>query len=190
MEKDYYEEIVKDFYESMRPKFIRILTAKYSSLRLDEAEDLYQDTFLAVKDNIEAGRVRGDTSWNAYIIQIGVNLASKYLRKAQLMDSMDEYEEGDNPNKFVAFTSLSSEDQDDTLQSIEVQAILGDELQHSPGRCYKILRLFYWVSMDLTKIAEEVGLKNADSVKVTKSRCMKDLISRVKENIRRSGVII
>lgn len=53
--KDYYEEIVRELYFNLRPKFIRILTAKYPSIRLDEAEDLYQDAFIAVKENMEKG---------------------------------------------------------------------------------------------------------------------------------------
>ena len=56
--KDYYEEIVRELYFNLRPKFIRILTAKYPSIRLDEAEDLYQDAFIAVKENMEKGKVR------------------------------------------------------------------------------------------------------------------------------------
>ena len=87
--ENYYEDIVCELYSNLRPKFIRILTAKYPSIRLDEAEDLYQDAFIAVKDNMERGKVRDNTSWEAYIIQIGINLTNKYLRKVQMTDSMD-----------------------------------------------------------------------------------------------------
>ncbi len=188
--ENYYEDIVREFYFNLRPKFIRVLTAKYPSIRLDEAEDLYQDAFIAVKDNMERGKVRENTSWEAYIIQIGINLTNKYLRKAQITDSLDESEEKGKPNKFASFLNTSTEDEESELQSMEVQAILGNELEHSPGRCHKILRLFYYASLDLAKIAEEVGLKNAGSVKVTKSRCMKDLIGRVKNAVRLSGINI
>lgn len=188
--KNYYEDIVRELYVGLRPKFIRVLTAKYPSIRLDEAEDLYQDAFIAVKDNMARGKVRENTSWESYIIQIGINLTNKYLRKAQITDSMDESEENGKTNRFASFLNTSTEDEEGELQSMEVQAILGNELEHSPGRCHKILRLFYYASLDLTKIAEEVGLKNAGSVKVTKSRCMKDLIGRVKNAVRLSGINI
>lgn len=187
---DYYEDVVWNLYINLRPKFIRVLTAKYPSLRLDEAEDLYQDSFIAVKDNMERGKVRENTSWEAYIIQIGINLTNKYLRKAQITDSMDESEDNGKSNRFASFLNMSTESEEGELQSMEVYAILGNELEHSPSRCHKILRLFYYASLDLTKIAEEVGLKNAGSVKVTKSRCMKDLIGRVKNAVRLSGINI
>lgn len=188
--ENYYEDIVCELYSNLRPKFIRILTAKYPSIRLDEAEDLYQDAFIAVKDNMERGKVRDNTSWEAYIIQIGINLTNKYLRKVQMTDSRAESEESGKPNRFVTFLKTLTEDDEGELQSMEVKAILGNELEHSPGRCHKILRLFYYVSLDLTEIAEEVGLKNAGSVKVTKSRCMKDLIDRVKNAVRLCGIDI
>ena len=140
--KDYYEEIVRELYFNLRPKFIRILTAKYPSIRLDEAEDLYQDAFIAVKENMEKGKVRDNTSWEAYIIQIGINLTNKYLRKAQITDSMDKPQGNGKPNRFAAFLNSSTEDEEGELQSMEVKAILGNELEHSPGRCHKILRLW------------------------------------------------
>lgn len=187
---DYYEDIVRDLYVNLRPKFIRVLTAKYPSLRLDEAEDLYQDAFIAVKDNMERGKIRENTSWEAYIIQIGINLTNKYLRKAQITNAIDESGKMSRPNKFASFVSTTTEDDEAVMQTVEAKAILGKELEHSPERCNKILRLFYYASLYLTKIAEEVGLKNAGSVKVIKSRCMKDLISRVKDAIRLSGINI
>lgn len=103
---------------------------------------------------------------------------------------MDESEDNGKSNRFASFLNMSTESEEGELQSMEVYAILGNELEHSPSRCHKILRLFYYASLDLTKIAEEVGLKNAGSVKVTKSRCMKDLIGRVKNAVRLSGINI
>lgn len=60
---------------ALAAEFLRRLTAKYSGLTLYDAENLYQDTFLAVHENIQSGRVREDTSWKSYIMTIGLNLA-------------------------------------------------------------------------------------------------------------------
>ena len=56
--KEDYETIVRRFYNDLRPKFIHVLTGKYPMLRLDEAEDLYQDAFLEVYKNFNKGSVR------------------------------------------------------------------------------------------------------------------------------------
>lgn len=186
--KEDYETIVRRFYNDLRPKFIHVLTGKYPMLRLDEAEDLYQDAFLEVHKNIGKGSVRENTSWENYVITIGVNLASHRMRKIGQTDSIDEEASG-KQSRFASFLNASTED-DTTMQDLEVQAILGNELEHSPGKCYKILRLFYFASLDMEEIAKETGLKNSGTVKVTKSRCMKDLIDRVKNAIRQAGINI
>ena len=85
--KEDYEAIVRRFYNDLRPKFIHVLTGKYPMLRLDEAEDLYQDAFLEVYKNFNKGSVRENTSWENYVITIGVNLASHRMRKIGITDS-------------------------------------------------------------------------------------------------------
>lgn len=65
-----YEDIVRDWYNRLRPAFLRRLTQQYPSLTLGDAENLYQDTFIAIYDNLLADRVRQDTSWDSYIMTI------------------------------------------------------------------------------------------------------------------------
>lgn len=62
-----YEEIVRQWYNRLRPEFLRRLTTKYSGLSLYDAENLYQDTFIAVQENLILGRIKEDTSWSSYI---------------------------------------------------------------------------------------------------------------------------
>ena len=132
--KEDYETIVRRFYNDLRPKFIHGLTRKYPMLRFDEAEDLYQDAFLEVYKNFNKGSVRENTSWENYVITIGVNLASHRMRKIGITDSIDEEESG-KQSRFAIFLNASTED-DSTMQD------LGGELEDSPGKCDKILRLF------------------------------------------------
>ena len=47
-----YEDIVRGWYNRLRPEFLRRLTAKYSGLSLYDAENLYQDAFIAVQENL------------------------------------------------------------------------------------------------------------------------------------------
>lgn len=99
-----YEEIVRQWYNRLRPEFLRRLTAKYSGLSLYDAENLYQDTFIAVQENMMLGRVKEDTSWSSYIMTIGMNMASKAWRKLGKTDSTDEgfYCEEDDSGSKVA----------------------------------------------------------------------------------------
>jgi len=84
-----YEEIVRKWYNKLRPLFQNTLKTCYKSLSYDAIEDIYQESFIAVHENLLRGRIKENTSWSSYIIQIGLNLASKDSRHSGKTDSMD-----------------------------------------------------------------------------------------------------
>ena len=85
-----YEDIVRDWYLKLQTPFLRQLTSKYPALTIFDAENIYQDTFLAVQNNLLEGRIKEDTSWSSYIMTIGLNMASKAYRKIGKTDSADD----------------------------------------------------------------------------------------------------
>lgn len=190
-----YEDIVRNCYNQYQKKFIKILATKYPSLTLFDAENLYQDTFLAIRENVLLGRIKENTSWSSYIMTIGLNLASKEMRKLGKTDSIDEGNDDEN-NDTPSMTARTVEDLLKTLpeeetplyKNQEAQSILGDELIHTPEPCASIIRLFYYENMSMDDIANEVGFKNARTAITRKNQCMKDLIVRVKRNLHRAGI--
>lgn len=190
-----YEDIVREWYNRLRPEFLRRLTAKYSGLTLYDAENLYQDAFLAVHENLLHGRIKEDTSWSSYIMTIGLNLASKEWRRIGKIDSTDEgFEDVEESQSNTArkveelLKSLpESEGETPLYRDIEAQALLGDAISHTPEPCGSIIRLFYYEDLSMDEIAEEIGYKNATTAKAKKSQCMSDLIKRVTEALNRAG---
>lgn len=188
-----YEDIVREWYIRLRPEFLRRLTAKYSGLSLYDAENLYQDTFIAVQENLMRGRIKEDTSWSSYIMTIGMNMANKAWSKIGKSDSADEGfddEEDDSGSK----TALKMEEQiiklseeDSLYENEEAVSILGDELNHTPEPCKSIIQCFYGNGWSMDEIADEIGYKNATTAKAKKSQCMTDLIKRVADALRRAG---
>ena len=71
----------------------------------------------------------------------------------------DWYEtiEGENSDKMQA-----------TVKAIETLKELG-------GKCYDIMRRFFYDNQSMDKIAQELGYTNADNVKNQKARCQKKL---------------
>lgn len=187
-----YEDIVREWYIRLRPEFLRRLTAKYSGLSLYDAENLYQDTFIAVQENLMLGRVKEDTSWSSYIMTIGMNMASKAWRKIGKTDSTDEgfYSSGAKTARKVdelLKNMPTGEDETPLYKNEEALSLLGDELIHTPEPCGSIIRLFYYEDMSMDEIAEEIGYKNATTAKAKKSQCMSDLINRVTRALRSAG---
>ena len=187
-----YEDIVRDWYNRLRPSFMRRPTQQFPSLTLGDAENLYQDTFIAIYDNLLADRVRQDTSWDSYIMTIGFNLASKAMRRMSLTDSLDAEERNSESPNFTArkvelLMKSVPEDEETLSDKLEVQSLLGNELTHTPEPCASIFRYFYYEDMSMDEIAEEIGYKNAQTAKAKKSQCMTDLIRRVTDALNRAG---
>ncbi len=188
-----YEDIVREWYNRLQPEFLRRLTAKYSGLSLYEAEDIYQDTFIAVQENLMLGRVKEDTSWSSYIMTIGMNMASKAWRKIGKTDSTDEgFTDEDDDSGFAVNRKMEDQirklaDSDSLCENEDAVSILGYELEHTPEPCKSIIQCFYYNGWTMDEIAEEVGLKNAATAKAKKSQCMTDIIKRVTDALRRAG---
>ena len=186
-----YEDIVRDWYNRLRPAFLRRLTQQYPSLTLGDAENLYQDTFIAIYDNLLADRVRQDTSWDSYIMTIGLNLANKAMRKLSVTDNIgsedDENCKNATAHKVESLLKSMPEDEISLSDNLEVQSLLGNELTHTREPCASIIRYFYYEGMSMDEIADEIGYRNAQTAKAKKSQCMTDLIKRVTDALNRAG---
>lgn len=186
-----YEDIVRKWYNSLRPAFMRKLTQHYPSLSLGEAENLYQDAFIAVYDNLLADRVREDTCWSKYIITIGLNLANKTMRRTTVTNYIGNGENSESRDTIARKAEQIMKDMPEEelplSDNLEVQSLLGNELIHTPEPCASIIKLFYYENMSLEEIAEEVGYRNAQTAKAKKSQCMTDLINRVTDALNRAG---
>lgn len=169
------------------------LTRRYPSMRLDTAEDLYQEAFIAVQENLQRGNVRPNTDWNAYILTIGMNMASKNQRHVGIINTFglqcDDKDGGGNRLVRRVEDMIKEMPEEDAalFDNPEVLARLGNELEHTPELCGKIIRLFYYAGYMMEDIAMATGLKNAQTAKVKKSQCMTDLIKRVTEALRSAG---
>lgn len=191
-----YEDIVRKWYLKLETPFKRRLTAKYPALTLYDAENIYQDTFLAVQKNLLEGRIKEDTSWSSYIMTIGLNLASKEMRhigktdSADASDSYDDEDESPTSRKVEDILKVLPKDWDDEpiYTNVEAQAALGDALSNTPEPCNSILTLFYYDKLGMDEIAERVGYRNATTAKTKKNQCMKVLISKLLVSLKNFGL--
>lgn len=203
-----YEEIVQRWYMRLRGSFTDLLMDKYkkTNMRLADAENIYQDVFIAIHQNIEEGRIGANWDWSNYIIRIGLNMASKKYRVIGRNDSIDEIDPEDGEKLSAKARKISEEIErlrqgDAELELYndpEAQALLGDELTHTPEPCASIIRKTYFSDMSDAEIAEEVapyrdnGKPLADNAKAVKARrwlCMRDLMYRVKLALYNAGII-
>lgn len=198
-----YEEIVKKWYKKLRPNFIDCLMDKYkgSKMRLEDAENIYQDVFIAIYENIAKGNIRENTSWSSYIMTIGLNMATKKYRglnkTSSLTESVGNKDGGDDGDssevlakEVVKEIQKLADDEPDLYSDPEAQALLGEELIHTPEPCASIIRYTYFSGLKDKEITEELDKYNsAQAVKAKRYQCMKDLIYRVKLSLYHAGII-
>ena len=207
-----YEEIVRKWYVRLRGNFTDILMDRYkkTNMRLADAENIYQDIFLAIHRNIEKGELALNCDWRNYIIRTGLNMASKKYRMIGRHDSLNETDQEDGEKLSVRAQKINQRveellgeiphpgEEGDIFEDSEAQALLGDELIHTPEPCASIIRGKYYAGMSDVEIAQEVapyrdnGKSLSDNAKAVKARrwlCMQDLIYRVKLALYNAGII-
>lgn len=190
-----YEEVVRRWYNTLKPLFQNVLRSEYNSLSSDEIEDLYQDSFIAVYENLQKGTIQEHVTWKSYIIQIGINQASIKMRhkvRTESLDMMFSYDKQDyslQTNRIDAILHEYANVDESLYKTEEVVKVLGDELQFIPEPCSTIIRLFYYDKMSMDDITVAVNLKNANTTKSKKSQCMKGFVSRVKKTLMVLGLI-
>lgn len=159
-----------DFFGDWHERSVQLLCRDYS-FDQDDAEDIVQDSFMALYCNIRDGKLLNLTSkLSTYFTRICIFQALKSHRDNKECTPMD-----DN-------VRYDAEKLDELIGPEEEQSAARQEkmerlVTHLPEPCNKILWSFYYENMTMTEIARVAELKNADTAKSKKSQCM----SRLKE---------
>lgn len=179
-----FSQIVTNWFVSLRNPFINYIHKALPILSLDEIEDIYSDTFIAIRKNLLEGNVASGTKWKAYIFQIGykmaVNKAKQSSRFVQAID-MTSNDDIDANNRFETYLSLKEvmEDEENETQSQRL-SILEREIKYLPEPCETILKDYYYGGFSMAEIMSEIHYQSTDSVKSMKNRCMNKLRERIK----------
>ena len=181
---DKYVDVISEWYDSLRTPFVNFIKGQFSELSYDDIEDIYQNTFIAVYDNIKSGRVREDTTWKSYIFGIGKIMALNLVERSQ--KRVDMYIPGTNTIR----TCVEEVSEDDLPMYKDETAlqILDEQVKYLPEPCHTILLMFYHEKKSLDDISKAVNFKNSQTAKVRKSQCMNKLKIRVKQAFLLAGI--
>lgn len=175
------DKIVGYFIERERRLALAFLHSRFS-LSDDDAEDIIQDSCIALYDNVHNGKyTKQSATLSTYFKSICWRTACKFVTRAKGAVTLDgnpkteptgEYD----PSQIEYILGLS-----DSGLSKEQRQTMRDIVQDLPSPCEDILWAYYGDGMDMKGIAKLVGFKNADSVKSKKSWC----VSRLKERFNK-----
>jgi len=170
------QKTLRNVYEDNRDKFLNY--AKRYHLSEDENIDIYQDAYVIFYDNVMSGKIESFTSSiSTYLFSIG-----KYL----IFDQMRKNKKTVSGNFDLSLVGAT----DEQTNSFEMerpeltteQALLQKHFSTLGAKCQELLSLFYYRGFTIQEIMESENYNSENVVKATKSRCMKTLRERIKDN--------
>ena len=169
---------------NMKQGFAAILARTFSFGRTANAdiEDIFQDSCIVLMQKVKEGKftITGEHSVFKFLVKIGINNACNFIRKHRPLTSKEEV---------TVTLNLHDDNQDVEMPLDEKQEAQNEFLDRVfdsiPADCQMLLKRFYWDRKPLDEIASTLGLRNADTAKTKKNRCMnkfKDIASKLLES--------
>lgn len=164
------------FFTKERKKTVTLLRGRYN-LSQESAEDVYQDSCIALFQNIKNGKLVSLTSsLSSYFTQICIFQTLKKIRDVKSFDSLENGQY--DSSKVDELLGI------DGGFTVKQQQAMEDIINHMPPPCDVILWGYYYDNMSMTEIANVIDFKNSDSVKAKKTQCMKKLKDRFSTQIK------
>lgn len=175
-------EALKSLYNDNTVNFkIREMARDYNYQA--DADDALQDGIILLDEMVRDGRFRGESSVKTFLISICRNIMRNKVRSAEKVIYKEEIKEADLDDTSVH--DATPEEAMLILESSEKErqrdSILRGLLTQLTDRCQDVLRLYYYESYSMAKIALERGLENANQAGKAAFQCRKqlyDLISK------------
>jgi RNA polymerase sigma-70 factor (ECF subfamily) len=162
---------LRQVYVDNRKRFINF--ARKQGLGTEDAKDVYQDTFIAFRENILMGKVKSlNSSVSTYLFGIGKHLIRYRIR----MNSR-------SINKPLLTINETKEVLDVNFLGGKVtkeQRLLRKGLKKLGTKCIEVLEMFFLKGYVLDEIVEILHYKNKKVLGSQKSRCISQLREIIK----------
>lgn len=157
---------------NMKQGFTSIIgkTFSFGLTEKDDIEDIFQDACLVLMQKVKGGEFTVSHEGSVFncLVQIGKLTAFNLIRKKRSLTPKEE---------ITITVNLHEEDQDVEMSLDEKQRAQDEFLDRVfssiPPDCQMLLKRFYWDHKPMDEIASILGLRNADTAKTKKNRCMK-----------------
>ena len=169
--------------KNMRFGFDSIIKQASSSAYLgqEDVDDIFQESCIVLMHNAKDGKivVTREGAIFSYLVEVGKLKTRNLLRKRRRITSDD----------MVTFSLIQHNKDEGDMTIDEKQQMQNDfldkVLELLPAECRTLLKHFYWDHKPMDEIASILGMRNADSAKSKKSKCMnklKEIATQLIEN--------
>ena len=176
------ERAWKHICRNMKQGFAAILvqTSSLNSLTNEDIEDIFQESCIVLMQKVKSGgiAISRDGALFSYLVQIGKLTACNLVRKRKDITTENVVTISDNLHKEYEDISVDEKQksQDEFLDRV---------FDSLPSDCKTLLKHFYWGRKSMDHIASVLGMRNADSAKTKKNKCMnkfKDIAAKLIES--------
>lgn len=176
------ERAWKHICRNMKQGFAAILvqTSSLNSLTNEDIEDIFQESCIVLMQKVKSGgiAISRDGALFSYLVQIGKLTACNFVRKRKDITTENVVTISDNLHKEYEDISVDEKQksQDEFLDRV---------FDSLPSDCKTLLKHFYWGRKPMDHIASVLGMRNADSAKTKKNKCMnkfKDIAAKLIES--------
>ena len=176
------ERAWKHICRNMKQGFAAILvqTFSFNSLTNEDIEDIFQESLIVLMQKAKNGslEISREGALFSYLVQIGKLTACNLVRKRKDITTENVVTISDNLHKECEDISVDEKQksQDEFLDRV---------FDSLPSDCKTLLKHFYWGRKPMDHIASVLGMRNADSAKTKKNKCMnkfKDIAAKLIES--------
>ena len=169
---------------NMKSGFVSIIGQAFSFYNLsnEDVEDIFQESCIVLMQKVKSGGVSisREGALFSFLVQIGKLTACNLLRKRRPLTAEE---------MVTISLNLHKENEDYEVSVDEKQKsqeeFLDRVFDSIPSDCKTLLKHFYWGHKSMDDIASILGMRNADSAKTKKTKCMnkfKDIAAKLLEN--------
>lgn len=154
------DAVFRQLYIELRGEFIQWIM-QGNQLDEEAAAEIFQDSMVAAYANIADGKLTAlNSTFKTYVFGIGKNKVLEYKRKRHHETARSD-----------SFEHAHAQEEDHGVTDAEI-AELQRALKKLGGPCRQLLELYYFNKLDQDTISKMLGLKDRNSVKTKKYKCL------------------
>ena len=164
------QEVITYLYDQMYEQVARYV--QKNSGFPSEAEDVFQDSLIALIKHARSGRFENHVKLEAYFFTICKNQWLKALQKKERIVELTPVHE----------QAVETETQESVMVTKERSNLLDQLIRGLGSNCYQLLKHFYYEKKRMKEIAALLSMSNEQAAKDKKASCMKKLRAQVQQN--------
>lgn len=157
------QKAIESIYTQYKMEFLAY--SSRFSVNEEDAIDIYQDSIVALYENILSGKLISLTSsLKTYLFAIGKYKIYNSLKVQVTTADFSDYQ-------FL----LEEEDEEEFLLLEEKIENMQKAYQQLGSKCQEVVKLFYYENLSIEEIKDRLAYTSKDVVKSQKSRCIKQI---------------